>query len=109
MSVDGNLSDSQMAVVEAKNHLVDDIQDVRSRVCNAMLIALSITVIPALLASLYRAVDIGWQPIMAFHILLVISILTLTSMRHHIAYRYRAGFLIVFLLLLVSQESHSLG
>lgn len=55
---------------DAKYPLVDDIHRVRSRVCNAMLIALSATVIPALIGSLYRSVDIGWQPIMYFHILL---------------------------------------
>ena len=66
----------------------------RSRICNAYLVLFTAISIPVLATSLYRIFSIGWQPVMALHIILVASLLVITLYRNHIPYHVRVGYLL---------------
>ena len=72
----------------------DDIGNIHSRIADGCLIGLSIAAIPALAASLYRVVDIGWQPIMYLHIALAALIVASALARKQMPYALRAGILV---------------
>jgi len=76
------------------NELAQKLFDVRSRICDACVLAFAIFAMPALAASLYRAVDFGWQPINALHILIGISALAMVFSRKRIPYKVRATYLV---------------
>ena len=71
-----------------------DFETVRSRIVDGCLIGMSLIAIPALAASLYRVVDIGWQPIMYLHIVLAALIISSAFIRKKLPYAFRAGILI---------------
>ncbi len=71
-----------------------DFDAARSRIVNGCLIGMSLVAIPALVASLYRVVDIGWQPVMYLHIVLAALIISAAFVRERLPYTVRAGILI---------------
>ena len=66
----------------------------RSRICDVFLVALAVISVPTLAASLWRVVGIGWQPVMALHILLVVVLGFVALYRRRLPYGVRAGFLV---------------
>ena len=64
--------------------------EIRSRICDAFLICLAILTAPTLAASLYRALDIGWQPVMTLQILVATGIWTLAILRRFLPYHVRS-------------------
>jgi len=70
------------------------IADVRSRVANGYLIGSCILSGPGLAASLSRIGDIGWLPIMGFHIAVAVSIFAVTLLRRRLPYGFRASFIV---------------
>ena len=54
---------------------------------------MSLLVIPALVTSMYRAITIGWQPVMYFHIVMALSYWFITLKRHQLPYLLRTGFI----------------
>lgn len=75
--------------------LKKDILAVRNNICNAFLIVFAIVLIPAFFASLSRIPQIGWQPVMALHTVLVIITCLMALLRQHISYVYKAGYIIL--------------
>jgi PAS domain S-box-containing protein len=92
---------------QSKELRADSLQDpleamnaIRGRICNGYLFALSVVIVAATIASISRIFDIGWQPVMPFHVGLTVSCWTVTLFRHKLSYRFRAAFVIsVFLAL----------
>lgn len=82
------------------NDTSEDLRHVRSRICDMMLAASAVVVIPALAASLYRITNIGWQWSMAAHIAAAVLICGFFLFRKSIPYTLRAG-TIVFIFLFV--------
>lgn len=78
----------------------EDLRHVRSRICDMMLAASAVLVLPALTASLYRITNIGWQWAMAAHIAAAVLICGFFLFRKSIPYTLRAG-AIVFIFLFV--------
>ena len=64
-------------------------KSLNSRICNAILIALSILGLPGLLASLSRAVSFGVTPVMIMQALLLLFMIIVTLLRHRISYELR--------------------
>lgn len=84
--------------VPTKNIFTDssnDIRVLRNNLCNDFLVVFSILAIPALSASLYRYVDIGWQSVMALHIAIVMILWAITIFKNRIPYWIRAGYISV--------------
>ena len=72
----------------------------RSRVANAYLIGLSALAVPGVAGSLYRAVDIGWKPIMTLHVILAATVFAMTLLRRRLPYGFRARYLVSLLVVL---------
>jgi PAS domain S-box-containing protein len=68
--------------------------EVLSRICDAVLIAMSVLVVPALGASLARIETMGWQPLMAFHGFLALSIWIVMLFRRRLPYGVRSWFVV---------------
>ena len=84
--------------VSPKNIYTDssnDIRVLRNNICNVTLVVFSFLAIPALSASIYRYVDIGWQPVMALHIGIVVILWSITIFKKRIPYWIRAGYISV--------------
>jgi len=84
---------------ELNTNTLNDIIQVRTKICNVFLISLTAIAVPALFASLYRVTLIGWKPVMAFHIFIVILLVSCTLLRNKIAYPYKASLIILTFLL----------
>ncbi|MBC8340504.1 MAG: PAS domain S-box protein, partial [Proteobacteria bacterium] len=67
---------------------------VLSRICDAVLIAMSVLVVPALAASLARIETIGWQPLMALHGFMTLGIWTVMLLRRRLPYGVRSWFVV---------------
>jgi PAS domain S-box-containing protein len=84
-----------------KNATFDDserIDEVKSRICDGVLITSAIASIPALISSLLRAFVIDMQPIFFFQIFVVITLWLICLARFYkinISYLFRATFLIL--------------
>lgn len=87
---------------EAANveHFISDIQDTRSKICVSFLVTFSLIAIPALIASLYRASHIGWQPVMYAHIALAMMIWGITLFRTRIPYTIQAAAIITVFIII---------
>lgn len=70
--------------------------NIRSKLCNAYLIALLILIFPALAASLLRIDTIGWQPVMGLHIVMAVATTLIALFRKSIPYSARVGYIIFF-------------
>lgn len=73
------------------NETIEDLQQVRSRICDMVITASAIFAIPAVFASLFRITTIGWQWTMAVHIAATVFIWCLFIFRKSIPYKLRAG------------------
>lgn len=77
-----------------EDRLDKEIGETRSKIADRLLIALSIIALPAVGASLFRALSIGWQPVMWLHIVAAIVIWSVMLLRKRIPYRLRAAIII---------------
>lgn len=79
---------------------VTSLDEMRDRIANGVLLALSFISVPALMVSLMRIQVIGWQPVMGFHIFAVAVLIGASVVRAHLSYKVRGGIVvgIVFLL-----------
>ena len=63
---------------------------VRNQVANAFLFAITLIGLPVLATSLYRAKEVGWQPVMSFQIGLYLVVLGATVIQRRLSFRIRA-------------------
>ena len=77
-----------------------EFQATRSKICNYFLFISAFFIVPAVAASIYRVVDIGWQPVMGLQTLIAIVVLFMVFFRKRISYGLRAGTVILLLLVL---------
>lgn len=88
------MSPLQAEQINNLQNSADDIQEVRYKICTLFLIVISLIAIPGLAASLYRSTEIGWLPVMNFHILIAITLWIITIFRKKLPYEIQAGFLL---------------
>jgi hypothetical protein len=84
----------------SNSELSTKIKAAQLQISRVILLSTAIVVIPTLVASLYRITTIGWQPVMAIHILLAVCLWLIAAFRNVINYQIQGGFL-VFLFLVV--------
>lgn len=72
----------------------------RSRICDSFLVVLAVLAVPTLASSLWRAVEIGWQPVMTVQAALATCLWLATVYRRRLAYRLRAGFLVILFVII---------
>lgn len=77
-----------------KYHLDEEIGETRSKIADRLLITLSIIALPAVGASLFRALSIGWQPVMWLHVVAILIIWAVTLLRKRLSYRLRSATII---------------
>ena len=77
---------------------IHEIQEIRSKAVNIALMAFGFLAIPALIASLARALDIGWQNVFYFHIIVVLLVWLTAAFRNRLSYRIRSLFILSILL-----------
>ena len=65
-----------------------------ARIVDGYLIGLSALALPALAASLYRVVEVGWLPIMGLHTALAVGVFGVTAARRRLPYLFRALFVV---------------
>ena len=82
------------------DELASDIQKIRIKICNAFLITFAIIAIPSLTASLYRVIAIGWQPVMAIHIMVAISLWGIVIFRNKVSYNIQASSIVIMFLII---------
>ena len=70
------------------------LNDMRDRITNGVLLALSFIAIPALLASLMRVQSIGWQPVMGFHIFAAAVLVGASLIRSRLSYKVRGSIVV---------------
>jgi len=75
----------------SRSETSEDLQQVRSRICDMMLAASAALVVPAASASLYRSVNIGWRSDMTLHVAATALILLLWVFRKSVPYTVRAS------------------
>lgn len=68
----------------------ESLANLRNHLLNSMLLGAAIVAIPALAISLWRAVFLGWKPLMAVHIVLTALFWLLWFMRAQLPYTLRA-------------------
>ena len=78
----------------------ETIAAVRNRLVNATLVVLVIMGLPALIASLTRVVNIGWQPVLFLHIGAFFVVVGTTLFHRRLSFLIRAGIVITLLWLL---------
>ena len=82
------------------NETNDDLQQVRSKICDLTLAASAVFALPATAASLFRMFTIGWKEVMAFHIAATLIIWALFFFRKSIPYNLRAGTIVSLFMML---------
>ena len=70
------------------------LDEIRSEACNTILVVSSVLVFCALVGSLARMIDHGWQPLMALHIAMFTSLFITTLARRHLSLGIRASVII---------------
>lgn len=80
--------------------LDNEIQKYRSKICKGLIVAVAIIAIPGLAISLYRINYIGWQPVMAFHIIVSIILWLVALFKNRLPYKYLANFIIFIFIML---------
>jgi len=91
-----NINNDNKSIVE----LANDIQKIRAKICNVFLITFAVIAIPSLIASLYRITVIGWQPIMAVHIMIAMSLWGIVIFRNKVSYNVQASFIVIIFLII---------
>jgi hypothetical protein len=84
----------------ADNAMSSEVKSARLEICNAILISTAIMSVPTVVTSLYRITTIGWQPVMAIHILFAVGLWLMVICRKKIAYPIQAGFLVSLFLVI---------
>ena len=79
---------------------VQEIQEIRSTTVNYALVAMAVLAAPALIASLVRTVDIGWQNIFYLHIGVIVIVWITAALRHKLPYQIRSLILLAVILTL---------
>ena len=74
-----------------------DLQVIRNSICHRFQICASVVAIPALALSCYRAVTIGWQPVMYLYIVLAMLVLATTAFRQRLSLPIKGGFIIMLM------------
>jgi PAS domain S-box-containing protein len=85
------------------------IAEIRSRFVNGTLVALSITAVPALAASLLRIPDIGFLLAMGVHIALAVVLFALTLGRRHLPYAVRASYVVLLFFMIATVGLANIG
>jgi len=95
------MSDTEMSSVKRPdpNDSPETLVHLRDRVTNLVLKVLAVIILVPLAGSLYRATVIGWQPVMLFHVLAVISIYTVYIFRGRLLLTFKSWFLVVIFML----------
>ncbi len=73
---------------------LEAIHHARDKIVNSALIAFSIVGLVLIPVSLLRSISIGWQPVMAVHLVLWLSLTGVTVFRHRLPFPVRAWILI---------------
>ena len=81
------------------NEPCEDLLQVRSRICDLMLMASAVLAVPAVSASLYRSVNIGWRWEMALHVFAALALWGLFIFKKSVSYPVRAGSIVSIFLL----------
>jgi len=71
------------------------IENEKNELTNNVLVVVCVCVIVAVLASIYRSVDIGWHIVMNFHIGFLIGTFIVTYYRKRIPFDFKVYFLLV--------------
>lgn len=100
-----NIENDDKTIVE----LVSDIQKIRVEICNFFLITFAVIAIPSLTASLYRITTIGWQPVMAVHIVITILLWGIVIFRNRFSYNIQTSFIVIMFLIIGLGEIYQLG
>ena len=82
------------------DELASDIQNIRAKICNVFLITFAVIAIPSLTASLYRITAIGWQSVMAVHIVIAMSLWGIVIFRNKVSYNIQASFIVIMFLII---------
>lgn len=85
------------------------LEEIRSKVCNGFLISSTVLSIPALIASLARVGNLGWQPLFLIQISIVASLVITTLLRNRIPLFFRAWFSIGVIALVGMSGIYVLG
>lgn len=83
--------------------------ELRSRICNALLIVRAVAMVPALVASMSRVPDVGWLPAMTVQVALASIHLAVTLARHRVPYLWRAVYIVVALEVLATSGLLTFG
>ncbi len=70
--------------------------ELRSKICDYLLLTMALISAPLLCVSLLRSLDTGWQPLFFFHIAIVLMLWALWVFRHRVPYEVRSYFSIAF-------------
>ncbi len=87
-----NLIEADSPIETSKR--ADTIGEIRNRVLDAGLIVFLVIAGPNMLMSVYRAVNVGWQPAFGVHILSVSAAIVVALFRHHLSFQTKAVFFI---------------
>ena len=79
---------------------IDDFEKTRDKVVDMALAAFVVIGLVTLAASLYRITVIGWQPVMAVHVVIWIAVVGVFLFRRRLVFQVRAWFLIGVLIAL---------
>ncbi|WP_025898785.1 two-component system sensor histidine kinase NtrB [Sneathiella glossodoripedis] len=80
-----------------------------SRICNGLLIALSVLAVPALITSVSRVNDLGWQPVMSVHVVSAFVLWIVTFYRRKLSFNIRASIVCVLIYMSGFAGLYSLG
>ena len=77
---------------------IDDlgIAELRSNICDYLLLAMALILTPLLCLSLLRSLNTGWQPVYFFHIFTFLMVCVVWLFRHRLPYEVRSCFIIAF-------------
>ena len=92
--------DSRNPQESAPRSLEQEISFVRARICDWVLIALSLIGGPAVVASIIRSVETGWRPMMSVQVAMIFCLWGVTLARRPIPFHWRALFLVFLFLAL---------
>jgi PAS domain S-box-containing protein len=72
------------------------IVELRSKICDYLLLTMVLMLGPLLCVSLLRSLDTGWQPVYFFHITTFLLVVAIWVFRHQVPYEVRSYFSIAF-------------
>ncbi len=68
--------------------------DLQNKICDGILLFLSLVAVPGAFAFAYRVVSLGWEPMMVVHASIMLATWAFYLLRSTIAYPHRANFLV---------------